>query len=98
MADIGQMDAVGRTQQATLIPEIIVSTGSGKAFQFVSQSAALAVQDPLALVERARQDHRLVHPQQPLIGQPELGVSAGPLRGGRCFRMVDEHGYPQPPG
>jgi hypothetical protein len=30
--------------------------------------AALPIEDPLALVEGARQEHRLVHAEHPLIG------------------------------
>jgi hypothetical protein len=39
------LDAVRRTQSATMYPEILFQSGAGKAFQFVAQSAAMAVQD-----------------------------------------------------
>lgn len=42
---IQTLDAVKRTQNATINPEILFQSGAGKAFQFVAQSAALAVQD-----------------------------------------------------
>ena len=40
----------------------------------VERFAALAVEDPLALVDRARQQHDLVHLAQALGGQPKTLV------------------------
>lgn len=40
-----QLDSVQRTQGATMVPDILFRSGAGKAFQFVAQSAAMAVQD-----------------------------------------------------
>ena len=39
------LDPVIRTQQATMYPDILFQSGAGKAFQFVAQSAAMAIQD-----------------------------------------------------
>ncbi len=39
------LDSVARTQGATMLPDILFQSGAGKAFQFVAQSAAMAVQD-----------------------------------------------------
>lgn len=39
------LDSVKRTQSATIVPDILFQSGAGKAFQFVAQSAAMAVQD-----------------------------------------------------
>lgn len=39
------LDSVDRTQRAAAGPEIVRLSGSGKAFQFVAQAAAMAVQD-----------------------------------------------------
>ena len=38
-------DALRLVREATITPEVIEASGSGKAFQSVSQSAAMAVQD-----------------------------------------------------
>lgn len=40
-----KLDSVQRTQSATISPNILFQSGAGKAFQFVAQSAAMAVQD-----------------------------------------------------
>jgi hypothetical protein len=39
------LDAVRQTQNLTMHPDILFQSGAGKAFQFVAQSAAMAVQD-----------------------------------------------------
>jgi hypothetical protein len=50
MADISRvnaqvLDAVQDTQKAVNSPEIVWESGAGKAFQFVAQATAMAVQD-----------------------------------------------------
>jgi hypothetical protein len=50
MADISRvnaqvLDAVRDTQKAVNSPEVVWESGAGKAFQFVAQAAAMAVQD-----------------------------------------------------
>lgn len=39
------LDAVRNTYAAVSTPEIVLQSGAGKAFQFVAQAAAMAVQD-----------------------------------------------------
>ncbi len=39
------LDPVRQTQATTMYPDILFQSGSGKAFQLVAQSAAIAVQD-----------------------------------------------------
>jgi hypothetical protein len=38
-------DAINQSQTATLVPSIITTSGAGKAYQSISQTAAIAVQD-----------------------------------------------------
>jgi predicted component of type VI protein secretion system len=50
MADPAQvnpqiLDGINATQNATLVPDVILREGSGKAYQSVAQSMAIAVQD-----------------------------------------------------
>ncbi len=39
------IDAINQTQQAVLSPQVVRTSGAGKAYQLVAQSAAIAVQD-----------------------------------------------------
>jgi hypothetical protein len=39
------LDVIRRTQQATMDPGVSYQSGTGKAFQFIAQSAAMAIQD-----------------------------------------------------
>ena len=39
------IDAVNQTQMATISPQVVLTSGAGKAYQAVAQSAALAIQD-----------------------------------------------------
>jgi hypothetical protein len=39
------IDAINRTQEAVLAPQIVLTSGAGKAYQLVAQSAAIAIQD-----------------------------------------------------
>ena len=39
------VDAVNQSQMATMTPQVVLTSGAGKAYQAVAQSAALAVQD-----------------------------------------------------
>lgn len=39
------LDAVNQIQQAVLSPQVVLTSGAGKAYQLVAQSAAIAVQD-----------------------------------------------------
>ncbi len=45
MNDIDVFDAVNATQKATLSSAVVTASGAGKAYQSVSQTAAIAVQD-----------------------------------------------------
>jgi hypothetical protein len=39
------VDAIDQTQKAVLAPQVVLTSGAGKAYQLVAQSAAIAVQD-----------------------------------------------------
>ena len=39
------IDAINQMQSATLSPQVVLTSGAGKAYQSVAQSAAIAVQD-----------------------------------------------------
>lgn len=39
------VDVLGKVQQATMSPQVVLTSGAGKAYQSVAQSAAIAVQD-----------------------------------------------------
>lgn len=39
------IDAINQTQRAVLEPQVVLTSGAGKAYQSVAQSAAIAVQD-----------------------------------------------------
>jgi hypothetical protein len=39
------IDVINQVQRATMAPQIILTSGAGKAYQSVAQSAAIAVQD-----------------------------------------------------
>jgi hypothetical protein len=39
------VDAVNQTQMATMSPQVVLTSGAGKAYQAVAQSAAIAIQD-----------------------------------------------------
>jgi hypothetical protein len=39
------IDAINQTQAAVLTPQVVLTSGAGKAYQLVAQSAAIAIQD-----------------------------------------------------
>jgi hypothetical protein len=39
------VDVINQTQMATMSPQVVLTSGAGKAYQSVAQSAAIAVQD-----------------------------------------------------
>lgn len=39
------IDVINQVQQATMSPQVVMTSGAGKAYQSVAQSTALAVQD-----------------------------------------------------
>jgi hypothetical protein len=39
------IDSINQSQMATMSPQVVLTSGAGKAYQSVSQSAAIAVQD-----------------------------------------------------
>jgi hypothetical protein len=39
------IDAINQTQEAVLAPQVVLTSGAGKAYQLVAQSAAIAIQD-----------------------------------------------------
>jgi hypothetical protein len=39
------VDVLGKVQLATMSPQVVLTSGAGKAYQSVAQSAAIAVQD-----------------------------------------------------
>src|SRR5436853_5807003 len=39
------IDVINQTQAATMSPQVVLTSGAGKAYQSVAQSAAIAVQD-----------------------------------------------------
>jgi hypothetical protein len=39
------IDAINQTQAAVLAPQVVLTSGAGKAYQLVAQSAAIAIQD-----------------------------------------------------
>lgn len=43
--DAAILDAIEKTQQATMAPQALLSGGAGRAYQVVAASAAIAVQD-----------------------------------------------------
>jgi predicted translin family RNA/ssDNA-binding protein len=50
MADITKVnpqiiDVINQVQQATMSPQVVLTSGAGKAYQSVAQAAAIAVQD-----------------------------------------------------
>ncbi|MQP68121.1 hypothetical protein GE253_22650 [Niveispirillum sp. SYP-B3756] len=50
MGDISKVnpqviDVINQVQQATMAPQVVLTSGAGKAYQSVAQAAAIAVQD-----------------------------------------------------
>lgn len=43
--DAQVIDTINQAQTATLLPSVITASGAGKAYQSISQTAAIAVQD-----------------------------------------------------
>jgi hypothetical protein len=39
------IDVINQTQRATMSPQVVLTSGAGKAYQAVAQSAAIAIQD-----------------------------------------------------
>ncbi|MDQ0462815.1 purine nucleoside phosphorylase [Caulobacter ginsengisoli] len=39
------VDAINQVQQATMAPQVVLTSGAGKAYQMVAQACAMAVQD-----------------------------------------------------
>ena len=47
------VDAVNQSQEATMARQVVLTSGAGKAYQAVAQSAALAVQDAVDALRQA---------------------------------------------
>ncbi|WP_175582057.1 hypothetical protein [Caulobacter sp. SSI4214] len=47
------VDALNQAQQATLSPQVVLTSGAGKAYQMVAQASALAIQDAVDSLRNA---------------------------------------------
>lgn len=51
--DPSVIDALNQAQQATMAPQVVLTSGAGKAYQMVAQACALAVQDAVDSLRNA---------------------------------------------